>query len=281
MPDDPKQTVRLAIAHLSAATTLFVAGIGAVKAGYVPLGLALMVIAFLCLIWELFTSKPIAKNVPGMMRLLIAVFAGAIFLGTNRVTINGFFGISPTPSPTPTPSPSPSPTKTPTPMPSAAEIAAELAKLVPQQESERTEITKLRGDAISVINGLYSLYGQWEKRDHSLQGRLISDVSEARQKGVQFLRDNNNKEISDRYFRDYHSRAVSIRDSLLGHIPHSPTRRNERADESYFPMQGRDTIWSTDIATQTCDLIKLLNEMESEHGLQPSVADIRQSLYCH
>ena len=166
-------------------------------------------------------------------------------------------------------------------MPSAAEIAAELAKLVPQQESEWTEIIKLRGDAISVINGLNSLYRQWEKRDHSLQGRLISDASEARQKGVQFLRDNNNKEISDRYFRDYHARAISIRDSLLGHIPHSPTRRDERADESYFPMQGRETIWSTDIAVQTCDLIKLLNEMESEHGLKPSVADIRQSLYCH
>ena len=102
MPNDPKQTVRLAAAHLSVATTLFLAGIGAARAGYVLTGLLFMGIAVLYLIFELVTSKPIARNVPEMMRLLMAIFAIAVFAGVNRDTINGFFGTSPTP---PTPSP--------------------------------------------------------------------------------------------------------------------------------------------------------------------------------
>lgn len=285
MPSNPKRAVRLAIAHFSAATTIFLAGAAAVSRGWVIRGLILMAIAVLYLIYELVTSKPISKNVPEMIRLLIALFAIVIFLGFNEQTIKGFFRTAPPAPPkktiaesTPTPpaSPTPTPAKTLT----AAEIAKELAKLNPPKTGD-SEIIKLRSEAISVINGLNGLYRQWEKRDHSLQGQLIGDATDARQRTVQYLRNSNNQEVSDKYFRDYHERAIGVRNSLLGHIPHTPTGRDDRADDSYFPLQGRTTMWSTNIVTQTCDLIKLLNEMESEHGLPMSVSDIRQSLFCH
>ena len=101
--------VRSIATHVSVAATIFLAGTAAVSRGYVIFGLALMGFAVLYLIYELVASKPIRNNVPGMFRLLIAIFAVAIFMGLNRDTIKGFFS----PSPTPTPSPSPSPTSTP------------------------------------------------------------------------------------------------------------------------------------------------------------------------
>jgi len=140
----------------------------------------------------------------------------------------------PTPLESATPIPSVGPTLQqkrepkahPSPTPSAAEIAAELAKLVPQQESERTELMKLRADAISVVNGLYGLYSEWQKTDHFWQSHLIDGTGGMSRNGVQYMRNNNNQALSDKYFRDYHTRAVAVRDSLLGHIPHAPTGRS-------------------------------------------------------
>jgi len=60
-----------------------------------------------------------------------------------------------------------------------------------------------------------------------------------------------------------------------------PLGEVDDADDSYYPIKGRETIWPRDVAEQTCDLIKLLNETEVEHGLPLSVADIRKNLYCH
>jgi len=212
--------------------------------------------------------------------------------------INKAFDIIPVPrvsNPNPTPSPTPTPiakldtgsaaTVTPNPQVeshlSASEIAKEFAKLVPQQDSERTELMKLRANAISVIRGLNDLLSVWQKRDHDLQRRLIPPVSETERISVQSLRDINNQELSKNYFRDFHVRAVDVRDALLGHIAHVPTDRSGRANDSYYPTQGNNRIWSSALLEQTCDLIKLLNEIEIENNIQLSVVDIRQSLHCH
>lgn len=97
MPSNPKRAVRLAVAHFSAATTIFIARGAAVSRGWVIRGLILMGIAVSYLIYELVTSRPIVRNVPGMFRILIAIFAVTIFAGVNRDTIKGFFRPGPIP----------------------------------------------------------------------------------------------------------------------------------------------------------------------------------------
>ena len=94
-PKESRNAVRLAAAQLSAVVTIFLAGVAAVSKGYLISGMALMGFAVLYLIFELVTSEPVAKNVPGMFRLLMAIFAAAIFLALNESTIKGFFGHPP------------------------------------------------------------------------------------------------------------------------------------------------------------------------------------------
>jgi hypothetical protein len=108
MPDSMRKAVRLSMAHVSAATTIFLAGAAAVSRGWVIRGLILMGLAVLYLIYELVSSRPIRQNVPGMFRFLFALFACVIFLGINKDTIKGFFKPAPQitqiiPSPTPVP----------------------------------------------------------------------------------------------------------------------------------------------------------------------------------
>lgn len=92
MSSNSKLTVRLAVAHLSAAVTIFLAGMAAASSGSIVLGFTLMGVAVLYLMFELVTSKPLVENVPGMLRLLIAIFILAIFIGLNKSTIKGFSG---------------------------------------------------------------------------------------------------------------------------------------------------------------------------------------------
>jgi hypothetical protein len=157
MPSNPKRAVRLAFAHLSAATTIFLAGAAAVSKGWVIRGLLLMAIAVLYLLYELITSRPIRNNVPGMFRLLIAVFAIAIFLSLNEQTIKGFFrspNISkaePAASPTP-----PSETKA---APAQAAKAITTPPVAPEPSPTVPPITES-----SILFSGISLENQWQPK---------------------------------------------------------------------------------------------------------------------
>src|SRR5262249_52396384 len=124
MPDsDSGNPIRSIATHVSVAATIFLAGAAAVSKGYVIFGLALMGFAVLYLIYELIVSKPMRSNVPGMLRLLIAVFAVVIFMGLNRETIKGSF-------------PTPAPPALPTPMPEA--------KASPSPDSQPTRTSRVQ-----------------------------------------------------------------------------------------------------------------------------------------
>ncbi len=138
---------------------------------------------------------------------------------------------------------------------------------LPYREHSPQEVGELRASTIDLITNLNADYIEWRKEEHAWL-EVKHDVAMADKRCEQFTK---------KFESTYQNAVIEKRDDLLTAVKQIPKR--PYGIESYYRSYASDElVFPQDVMFQLCDLISLLNAMESENGLPLSEGDIKPTL---